>query len=403
MSTHITLVAEESPNLDTITYRGSARLCDLTRISQVDVFDQDTNPQGLQRDLTRAHALGAYEYVNRPARKSSPRAFPEVMLNVRDKKVVTVDQLGDAGTEYTLSNGETVTAPTIVALTFDLDKIDKAKSVKVSRVDGNHRLFYGMGDGKDRGPLEAYVPFSITVNLDREAETGIFVDTNAEQKGLNTSHLSVMRERLTPDEIAFENAPARYLALRLANDAQSPWHGIVHMGGSKAGAKAAGIRRPVTFTALQSAIQRILRKSTYLTSMETVDGKYGLIRNYWLAVRLACPEAFEDGSELLLLKNLGVNTLAEFGAMVIDRSMVVGNIEIEDMAGLVQHGLGNVDWHKESADVAGMSGNRAVLQLAARMAKDLPKDGRGTFSPVEVRGEGEPEVDATVHSDAPAE
>src|ERR1044072_8801136 len=144
----ITLTALETKNLDTVCYRGSAPLADLARISQADVFDQEDNPDGLQRDLNRKHASDAYDYVARPADKELPRAYPEVILNVRDKHVLTTE------TE-SLADGSR-----LVVLPFDVDKIMNARTVKVSRVDGNHRLVFA-GGSKDRDPLTAQAPFQI--------------------------------------------------------------------------------------------------------------------------------------------------------------------------------------------------------------------------------------------------
>ena len=63
MSETISIIALESKNLDTVCYRGSAPIAQLTRFSQADVFDQDTNPDGLQRDLSKKHAAEAYAYL----------------------------------------------------------------------------------------------------------------------------------------------------------------------------------------------------------------------------------------------------------------------------------------------------------------------------------------------------
>src|SRR3954447_7384746 len=89
----IEVFAEQSANLDTICYRGSAALAHLAAISQADVFDQVTNPDGLQRDLSPKHAAEAYEYARRAPDKEFPRAFPEIVLNVRDKRVVELEAL----------------------------------------------------------------------------------------------------------------------------------------------------------------------------------------------------------------------------------------------------------------------------------------------------------------------
>ncbi len=359
----ITVLAEESQNLDTTCYRGTAALADLCRLSQPDIFDQVTHPDGLQRDLNKRHALDAYEYVAREAAPTRPRAFPEVMLNVRDLKVVEVLELAD------------VEGLKVVSIAFDLDKIDRAKTVKVSRVDGNHRLWFGNGDGIDRPPLDALVPFSITLGLDRDQEGSLFLDFNSEQKGLNTSHLHVLRSRLTPDEVELAQHPERVYALHLASDAASPWYDLVHMGGSKAGSQEQGVKRPVNFVALEQGIKRTLSKSQYITDLTTYDAQYGLLRNYWQAVKAVFPEAWERPGDYLVLKNLGVSVFSLVGAAVIDRCMAaMGDyIEIETMAAYLERAKKAVDWHKDSVDVAGMSGNRAALALAGRMAEAMPK------------------------------
>ena len=59
----IELIAHQSKNLDVMCYRGDALLAHLALISQADVFDQITNPDGLQRDLSPKHASEVYEYA----------------------------------------------------------------------------------------------------------------------------------------------------------------------------------------------------------------------------------------------------------------------------------------------------------------------------------------------------
>ena len=89
----IELIATQEKNLDVICYRGSAPLMDLALISQPDVYDQVSNPQGLQRDLSPSHAAKAYEYASRERGNSFPRAFPEIILNVRDKRYIQIEEI----------------------------------------------------------------------------------------------------------------------------------------------------------------------------------------------------------------------------------------------------------------------------------------------------------------------
>src|SRR5580658_9929940 len=90
----VELKAQKGKNLDTQCYRGSAPLGHLALISQPDIFDQVNNPNGLQRDLSPKHASEAYEYVHRSKNSEYPRAFPEIVLNVRDKRVLKLDENG---------------------------------------------------------------------------------------------------------------------------------------------------------------------------------------------------------------------------------------------------------------------------------------------------------------------
>lgn len=357
MST-ITLRAERTTNLDTTCYRGSAPLTELAQVSAADVFDQVDNPDGLQRDLSRKHAAEAYDYVARDADERYPRAFPEVVLNVRDPAVVDVRDADEGHVE----------------LTFDLDKLARARSVKVSRVDGNHRLYYAAGD-EDRAPLAAVAPFQIHVGLSTEQEGSLFLDINATQKGLNTSHLAVLRSRLTPDEVELVRHTPRVFARWLAEDAASPFRELVYMGGAKAGSKKAGQDRPVSFVSLQSGVRRTLNKSQYIEDLTSHQAQYQMVRQYWQAVSQTWPEGFEDPRTYYVTKNIGVQALSLLGAVIIDRSMASGKVDVRSMIRLLEPTKAVFDWHRDAGKngLGGMSGNRAALAIGGELAGAVPK------------------------------
>src|ERR1035441_2229653 len=113
-------------------YRGFAPLADLTRISEADIFDQEKNRLGTQRNLSVQHARRAHEYV-----ASTEQAFyPEMILNVRDLSYVSFKSQVDLGD---------VKFGTLV---FKKDP-EEATKVVVSRLDGNHRLWFA--DGHEKG------------------------------------------------------------------------------------------------------------------------------------------------------------------------------------------------------------------------------------------------------------
>ncbi|MGH3236825.1 MAG: DGQHR domain-containing protein [Streptosporangiaceae bacterium] len=356
----IEVEAHQARNLDTICYRGTAPLAQLALISQADVFDQIANPDGLQRDLSPKHASDAYDYAEASKDPDFPRAYPEVVLNVRDKKVLGLEDIGTLGSTK------------LFRLSFDLDKMRDGK-VAVSRVDGNHRLFYAAGDDR-RDPLMDFAPFQIHVGLSREQERSLFVDINANQKGLNTSHLAIMRARLTPEEQEIKDHADRWIANRLADDVDSPWHGLVHLGGSKRGSRTQGLSRPVNFASLQAGVGRTLGKSQYIHDLTNPEAQYLVIRNYWEAVKRTFADEWARPKDYLLLKNIGVMSMSILGGTIIDRCMARGTASIEGMARYLRQAKTTFDWNKDATgerSVSGMSGNRAALIIAGEMAKEL--------------------------------
>ncbi|MDA8239237.1 MAG: DGQHR domain-containing protein [Nitrospiraceae bacterium] len=365
----VELVAFKSDNLDTICYRGHAPLAHLSLISQPDVFDQVSNPSGLQRDLSPKHASDAYEYATRPADKRFPRAYPEVVLNVRDKNFVEIEEREGADKESIE-----------VRLSFDLSKIQLNK-VHVSRVDGNHRLFYAAGDDR-RDPILSNVPFQIHVGLTRDQERSIFVDINSNQKGLNTSHLDIMQSRLTAEEQEIKDHLDRWIAKRLSEDPKSPWHGLIHHGGSKQGSRSQGLTRQVNFVSIKSGTNKLLSKSQYIHDLTDPEAQYVIVRNYWNAIKTVFAEEWSRPKEYLLLKNVGVWSLSFLGGTIIDRCLPKGEVDADAMEAYLQQIRDTFDWRKTATgdkSVAGMSGNRAAMILAGRMAEEL-RDEKGISS-----------------------
>ena len=209
---NIEMIVHEASNLDTICYRGYAPLAHLAAVSQPDVFDQETNPDGLQRDLSPKHASEAYAYAQRPNIREFPRAFPEVVLNVRSKRVIKLEELPE--THNVVSDHDGMK---LYRLSFDLNEMKVDDKVYISRVDGNHRLYYAVGDER-RDPLLTNAPFQIHIGLTREQERSLFVDINANQKGLNTSHLKIMQGKLTPVEIEIRDHLDRWISKKLVDD-----------------------------------------------------------------------------------------------------------------------------------------------------------------------------------------
>ena len=374
----ITLVAHEARNIDTVCYRGSARVCDLAIISQPDIFDQETNTDGLQRDLSPKHAGDAYEYVNRDEDRNRPRAYPEVVLNVRDPRVVVQDVIWDGSTSFpppskAVRQALEADSPKLVLLKFYPELMDRPGAVYVSRVDGNHRLQYGNGDNR-RPPLSAYIPFQIHIGLTQDQERSLFVDMNSNQKGLNTSHLSIMQSKLTPEQEEIRDFPWRWISKRLAEHPESPWHGLVHLGGSKKGSRVQGLTRVVNFSSLESGVNKTLKKSQYIHDLTDPEAQYQIVRNYWHAVKRVYASEWSNPKDHLLLKNLGVQSFSILGGTIIDRCMPRHRVQTEDFEDYLRQTQGLFDWRGDATgqrSLRGMTGNQAATIVAAEMAKEL--------------------------------
>jgi DGQHR domain-containing protein len=180
-------------------------LSELARISEADIFDQETNRTGTQRNLSMQHARRAYQYVS-----DTERAFyPELILNIRDKSFVTFSALQDLdGTQFG-------------RLCFTKDP-RKANKIVVSRLDGNHRLWFADGHEKGMDPVGRPVSFCLLTVTDQEKELELFRDINDNQMGMNTSHLQNITARLLGDKILKLKDPALYIVQKLTKDKTSP-------------------------------------------------------------------------------------------------------------------------------------------------------------------------------------
>lgn len=323
--TNIELYALEGKSFGLVTYRGYAKLSDLARISQADIYDESNNPGGIQRDLDKRHALEAYEYAAFGKGKLGEyRLWPEVVLNVRDPSVVRQEAETKVG------------GLVLTKLSFDTNKIDKSStSPQVSRVDGNHRLHYAEGDDKGKSPVEEITPFSITIGLDVAGEQALFADVNDNQKGMNTSHLHNIRYRLTPQMKTMETLPELWISEKLHEDPDSPFLGLVYKGG----VRSQGSERYINLTSFKDGVELLLSSGKTLKTIPgspgtRVPAQYLLIRNYWNAVKKIYSSDWNKKS--LLLKGVGYRAMSIAGGDIIDRCLAEGKTNSNDMETLVE-------------------------------------------------------------------
>jgi DGQHR domain-containing protein len=330
---HLTVIKAKVLGVD--VYRGFAKLCDLTNISQADVFDQTHNPLGTQRDLNEKHAKEAYAYV----RDNELAFWPEVFLCVREPRVASFIASQDTGM--------------VGVLTIDTQVVKKSSKIFISRVDGNHRLHYAGGNEPGFPSITKEVSFCLAYNLTLEQEIRLFRDINNNQRRMNTSHLDNIDARLAQDEV--RKNPPLYMAKRLNKDAESPFFERIFEGGAKPAYFAIPLR------AMKSGIAYMLSQPSKLSGLPDMDAQYVVIRNYFCAVKKWQPEAWAEPRKYLLLRGAGLWAVCFIGADVIHRTLDAGKFETKDMLSILESGP-KWDWSNKG-NFQGYSGRGGAAKI----------------------------------------
>lgn len=335
-------------------YRGFAKLSDLARISQPDVYDQANNPTGTQRDLNRRHAREAYQYV----KTRSLAFYPEIVLHARDASVLEFSPAGSS-------------LPNVGKLKVNLDRIVELGGVVLSRVDGNHRLHYAAGHEPGFPPLDEMVGFCIMYDLPPlevgagGGELVLFRDINANQQGMNTSHLDSIALR-TAERGLETRDPILYIAERLMDDDDSPFHGRVYRGGVRPADFMIPLRN------VKTSVQYMHQRSKKLEQF-SADVQATLIKRYWQAVRQWVPDAWENPGRYIALRATGFWAMSFVGSAVIDNAVTSGKIEIGDMLAVLQSGR-EWDW-SNSGDFRGYGGRKGAVEIANMVTKEFVSEG----------------------------
>jgi DGQHR domain-containing protein len=331
-------------NMDSLCLEGFARIDELAVISAPDIFDDEMNPTGTQRDLKQAHANASFKFASDPPKEGeeNTRAFPDVILNVRDMIAVDVRSWDDdAQLDFDSHSSEEDLAASVVKVIVDLDKIEFPHTTvapEVSRVDGNHRLdgwdrYLGaLSDGAEVEQVQfPNIPFMLFLNLTLAEELKIFNDFNGKHEGMEPSLLLTQIVRLgSKDELVGD--PDRlpsWIAYELTR-APRAFSGITFIGGSRRGAQEIGAKLRVTLSAVRSAVRVMLKNSHRLreTLADQPDAVLNIIDNYWKAIERAFPDAWENKKDYILLQSIGLNGFAEFGSSLIDTAGAA--IEVDD-------------------------------------------------------------------------
>jgi DGQHR domain-containing protein len=291
-------------------YRGFAPLNLLASLSKADIFDQQTNRLGTQRNLSRQHARKAYQYVA----TEENAFFPELVLNLRDGSYVEFVTTQKGRNRF--GTLEFKKDPRIV------------EEIVISRMDGNHRLWYADGHEKGMEAVTRPVSFCLLTLRDRKGELELFRDINDNQMGMNTSHLQNITARLLGSKALKTQNPALYIVQQLQRNKDSPLFQRLHEGGKVRKAATLG---GLTVANLVNAVRDMLARSAKLSQFADADAQYNVIRNFWQAVKLWLPDAWSKPGNYIIFKGVGLYALTYIGVDVIDRCLLKGKYQPRDM------------------------------------------------------------------------
>lgn len=331
--------------------RGFAPICDLADISKPDIYDAKHNPSGTQRDLSPKHAREAYQYV----KGAEIGFFPEIFLSLQDESVA----------DLKITNS----ARGFGMLEIAAAAARRSDSIKISRLDGNHRLHFADGHEEGYPRLSTPVSFCLALDLTLDQEIKLFRDINNNQRRMNTSHLDNISLRLTGEQVMARRDPSLYIASRLRDDDDSPLKGAIYDGGRS------DVSKFIPLRTLKTGLEYMLSRPTRLTSLDDPKIQTAVIKNYFCAVKDWQPEAWNNPKEYLMLRGAGLWGLCFLGANVIDRALGKGKYKPRDMLRILNSGR-QWDWHK-AGDFQGYSGRSGALQISNQITGEL-EDGSGS-------------------------
>lgn len=344
-------------NLNLGVVRGFGSLAILADVSSADVFDQEKNPFGTQRDLSSKHSSEATTYALDSLSVDGnidPRAFPEVVLNVRDTSIVKVLKDGHEidFASQDLFDGHAMVVSLVIhtsQLKWPQEKFDP----QISRVDGNHRLSKVPAAEERESEHEfPVIPFALFVGLSKDQEKKLFRDINGNQQKMTTSHLDQIAVSLDGDGLlADAKSRGLWIAKQLGSSGRV-FDGMVYQGGAKSGVKeATGAVPPISLSTLKSMVSQTLSgmpgvvvemfdenlmRDVASKKMNSADElrKRGnqisqLIEKFWLAVKEHYPEAWQDRKNHILLQSIGLMSLSQFAAQIISECITERNIAQE--------------------------------------------------------------------------
>jgi len=314
-------------------FLGFASASLLAKVSFADVLDEATNT-GYQRRFCREHSLAFKRYIQQLDATTIPLTFN---LRAYDTPRWTLERRGSKA-----------------AL-----RVEVGGPPAMAQVDCQHRLGY-LRDS----PIEfAFMAF---IGLSVDEEMRIFRDINGKAKGLSSSLLDYTDAKLAQADLALAH-PAIALALRLQEDADSPWRHRLDLGGER----TSGMKRIASLRTMQKAIRRFQREAKNEREDLVTTGKQ--LVDFWRAVVQVYPYQWVQQRRHLITKGVGVYALMSMaGVLVHEAKAAERPIDQDFFVEKLSDFSDRIDWsnHGPMKGFGGSSGADRAFELlkAARTA-----------------------------------
>jgi DGQHR domain-containing protein len=306
----------------------------LKSISFADVLDQDTQ-RGYQRRFNVQHSLDFRRYIQTERGSTIPLTF-----NIRPAPENPWTLLPLDGQRVRLS------------IAAGYEKV-------FAQVDCQHRLGH-LAD------LDLELPFMCFIGLSARDEMEIFNVINSKAKGLSTSLLDFHDAQLCTDLAS--DRPELFIALFLNNDARSPWHRQLDIGGTT----TTGLTRRASLRTMQKALKRFLFKTQVLKSKSTEQAAE-IVLAFWSAVSLVLSKEWATPRSHFLTKGIAVYALMDVAADIVNEA-VQSVCDREYFCATLADFAGDFDWSTEGP-FKGLGGESGVKE-AVQIVRDVRRRAR---------------------------
>ena len=226
----------------------------------------------------------------------------------------------------------------------------------MAQVDCQHRI----GELAD---IDISLAFMTFIGLNLRSEMSLFNIINSRAKGLSSSLTDYHETRLLNDLASA--APQLFIARRLNEDPESPWHGLVRYGGES----SSGLMRPTSLRMLQTSIRRFLKQSGAI-ALGDLESQYAVLVNFWRAVKATFPAAWSDHRHHLLTKGVGLYSLMGLLVSLVSERNELGLSE-EWFRSRIAPLTCTIDWSNKGmfAGAGGKKGAENVREQLLKAAK----------------------------------